>query len=69
MVEEEEEVEWGAGTPFHLKLRLEEPLTVLGWITNPSNIFGCPNRDEQQRGLWKQRPPWLRVSGGDVFLH
>lgn len=28
----------GAGTPFHLKLLVEEQCTVSGWITNPSTL-------------------------------
>ena len=28
----------GAGTPFHLKLLVEELSSVSGWITNPSTL-------------------------------
>lgn len=51
-----------AGTPFHLKLRLEEQCTVLGWIRNPSTWL-CPNRREHC-GTAKPAPLWLSGGGG-----
>lgn len=52
----------GAGTPFHLKLLLEEQCTVLGWIRNPSTSL-CPNRREHS-GTVKPVPLWLSGGGG-----
>lgn len=51
-----------AGTPFHLKLLLEEQCTVLGWIRHPSTLL-CPNHMEHS-GTMKPAPLWLCGSGG-----
>lgn len=64
VVVEEEEGGGGserAGTPFHLKLLLEEQCTVLGWIRNPSTLLR-PNRRERG-GTVKPAPLWLSGSG------